>query len=131
MSHWLEKKKKGVLENLREDKIKLDAKRAIQGFVSNNTFGGYGLKHKPSVYGLAFKYILHLRGISYREAARYVVMSAQSLNYAFNRMRKECFDYALVEKLCTRLKLSTDYFYALVDEIERQLSEQEESKETD
>lgn len=125
--HWIKGKPKGEI-GLKQEKIKLDAKRAIEGRFSGNAFGGNELKHKPTVYGLAFKYVLHCRGISYREAAKSVVMSAQSLNYAFNRMSKERFDYALVDKLCVRLRLNREYFDALCEEIERQLAESEEGK---
>ena len=108
---------------MKQEKIKLDAKRAIEGKFKDNTYGGYELKHKPTVYGLAFKYLLHARGISYREAAKSVVMSPQSLNYVFNRMSKERFDAALVDRLCLRLRLNREYFDALCDEIESQLAE--------
>ena len=111
---------------MKTEKIKLDAKRAIQGNFGATQYGGNELKHKPSAYGLAFKYILHSRGVSYRDASRHTLMSAQNLNYTLNRMSKERFDYALVDKLCTRLRLNRDYVDALSEEIERQLAEKGE-----
>ena len=111
---------------MKEEKIKLDARRAISGGYGGNVYGGNELKHKPTVYGLAFKYILHLRGISYREAAKALAMSPQSLNYALNRMSEKNFDYALIQRICVRLRLNEDYLYALSAEIERQLNEKKE-----
>lgn len=82
--------------------------------------GGYDLKHQPSSYGIAIKWLLHLRRMTYADfGKKYNETCFQNINYMINRMPKERYFKEDFEKICSILNISEDYFLKLCEEIEK------------
>lgn len=86
--------------------------------------GGYQLTHKPSSYGIALKWLIFIRGMSYSTfAQRYNGTTAQNANHLINRINKERFYAENVEKMCDVLGVKYDYFVKLCEKIEEKMGE--------
>lgn len=80
--------------------------------------GGYDLKHNPSCYGIAIKWLLHIRRMTYNDfGKRYNGTSGQNINYIINRMPKKRYFKEDIEKICSILDVSEEYFEALTKNI--------------
>lgn len=103
-----------------ERKIEIDAKKAYNYDAKARIGGGYKLTHKPSSYGIAIKWLMKTRGMTYSEFAfRYNRTSAQNINHLINRLPKERFFEEYVEKVCKTLGTTVRYFTDLCEEIEK------------
>lgn len=104
---------------MKEDKIKMDAKRAVEFCFTyaQESVGGSVLTHKPSIRGVALKYILHARGLTLAKTAFILRMSKQRMNYICNRMTDRNFDDELGAQMCEMLHINKEYFDSLCEEI--------------
>lgn len=101
------------------DKIISEAVKACK-FDLKAINGGQALKHKPSSYGIALKYLVHKRGFTYDKFAKlYNGTTAQNLNYYINRCDKDRYFDENVEKFCKVLHISVEYFNTFCEEIEK------------
>lgn len=124
----IRKKKGGTMLQMGEKRtVDLDAVRAYMFSVkaSNGNkvrVGGYQLKHKPSSYGIALKWLIFIRGMSYSTfAKRYNGTTAQNANHLINRIDKERFFAENVEKMCDVLGVTYEYFTELCEKIEEKM----------
>ena len=107
--------------------VEADANRAYMFSVKVSSgnkvrVGGYQLTHKPSSYGIALKWLMFIRGMSYATfAKRYNGTTAQNANHLINRINKERFFAENVEKMCNVLGVTYDYFVDLCDKIEEKM----------
>ena len=104
------------IENI--DKI---AERAIK-HNSKLKNGGFQLKHKPSCYGIAIKYLLFLKGVSLLEFSKILKITPQGLNHILNRTSKEKFYIETLEKYCDKLNIKYETFFAICDKIQEVLN---------
>lgn len=104
---------------INKDTIMLDAGKAMRYDAKARVVGGFNLKSKPSCHGIALKWLIGVRKITYAEfAKRYNGTTAQNLNNLINRTDKSRFFEEDVERMCEVLKISPEYFYALSEAIE-------------
>ena len=107
--------------------VDADATRAYMFSVKTSSgvkakSGGYQLTHKPSSYGIALKWLIFIRGMSYATfAKRFNGTTAQNLNFKINRMSKERFFTEDVERMCDVLSVRYDYFVELCEKIEEKM----------
>lgn len=102
-----------------KDTILLDAGKAMRYDAHKRVAGGYELKHKPCCYGVALKWLIGVRKITYSEfAKRFNNTTGQNLNNMINRNDKSRYFEEDIERMCKILKIKTDYFYALSEAIE-------------
>lgn len=105
-------------------KVETDALRAIKfstrsGKIGKVHCGGYEMVHKPSCYGVAIKWILYIKKISYESfAKRLGNTTAQSVNHTLNRVPKEKFIEEDLRNMCKILEIKFDYFDKLCQNIE-------------
>lgn len=84
--------------------------------------GGNPLTHKPSCYGVAIKWLLYIKGITYAKFAdRYNGTTAQNINHLINRLNKERLYAENIDKICEVLNVEYDYFLALCEKIESKM----------
>lgn len=107
--------------------ISLDASRAymynLQSKNGNKAKnGGYVLKHSPSSYGIALKWLIYLRGYTYSQfGERYNGTTGQNINNMINRISKDRFYYEDIDKMCDILCVTRKYFDKLCEEIEKKM----------
>lgn len=107
---------------INEDTIKADAVKALRYDAKTRHCGGFDLKHQPSCYGIALKWILGVKKISYNAFARkYNNTTAQNINHLINRADKSRFFEEDIESMCIVLKISTEYFIKLGKAIEKMM----------
>lgn len=112
------------METQRDIAVQQDSDKAIRYNAKLRVGGGYELKHKPSSYGIALKWLLGMRKITYAEfAKRFNGSTAQNLNHYINRVSKERFFDNDIEQMCAILKVDKEYFCDLCNCIERKISE--------
>lgn len=100
-------------------KARVEAERACEFDLKGRT-GGLALKHKPSSYGVALKYLISSRGYTYgRFAKMYNGTTAQNLNNIINRIGKDRFFNEDIGKMCKLLRITPEYLEAMSGEIER------------
>lgn len=98
-----------------------DALKAIR-YDAKIKVGGNKLSNKPSSYGLALKWLIHTRGLTYKEfAKRYNNTTAQNLNHLINRVDKTHFFDENVEDMCRVLNVRVEYFKNLCEDIDKLL----------
>ena len=84
--------------------------------------GGYQLTHNPSPYGVAIKWLLYIKGITYAQfAQRYNGTTPQNINHLINRLDKDRFFEENIDKICEVLTVDFDYFKALCEMIETKM----------
>lgn len=84
--------------------------------------GGLKLTHEPTAYGVALKWLMYMRKMTYADfAKRYDGTTAQNINYLVNRMDKEKFLAEDVNKICEILGVSYEYFIELCKKIEEKM----------
>ena len=114
-------------EESKNKRIENDATRAYMFAVKGNSGnrlknGGYKLTHQPSSYGIALKWLIFIRGMSYSTfASRYNGTTAQNANHLINRIDKKRFFAENVEKMCNVLGVSYEYFVELCEKIEEKM----------
>jgi hypothetical protein len=114
---------------MEESRVSADATRAYMfsiksksGSKPNN--GGNKLKHKPSVYGIAIKWLIFVKGMTYAQFAdMYNGTTAQNANYLINRISKDRFYEENLDKMCQVLGISFDYFSELCEKIEEKMEQ--------
>lgn len=110
-----------------EKRLNADASRAYMFCLKGMSgikpkSGGNPLTHKPSCYGVAIKWLLYIKGITYAKfAERYNGTTAQNINHLINRLNKERLYAENIDKICEVLNVSYDYFSALCDKIEAKM----------
>lgn len=104
------------------DKIDIDkyATRAVN-YNAKLKNGGFGLKHKPSCYGIAIKYLLFTRGKTLAEFAKLIKITPQGLNHILNRTDKDKFYVETLERYCDILRVKYDFFFEFCDKIQEKL----------
>lgn len=107
-------------------KISNDASRAymfaLKGMTGTKATGGNKLIHKPSCYGIALKWLIYIRGLTYAQFAKqYNGTTAQNANHLINRVKKEQFFAEDLEKMCSVLNVTYDYLIELCEEIEKKM----------
>lgn len=104
---------------MRKDTIVKDAVHAVRFTVKGKT-GGNKLKSKPVCYGVALKWLIYKKGLTYGEfAQRYNGTTAQNANHLINRIREDRYILDEVEKMCDVLGVSIEYFEKLVAEVKK------------
>lgn len=118
-----EKRRRGMTKKMtNKEMIASDAAKALRYDGKMRVTGGFDLKHKPSSCGVALKWLLGVRKITYVEfAKRYNGTTAQNINHLLNRADKSRFFEEDVEKMCKILKVSVEYFNDLCDKIEEMM----------
>lgn len=98
--------------------IEEEAKKAISLDPKNRKCGGYALKHKCNCYGLTFKYIFHIKNLTFVDVGNLIGLTPQAINHIVNRMPKKSFmDEDFVERICKKLRIDTEYFYELSEKV--------------
>lgn len=112
-----------------EKKLNADATRAYMFAMKNMggnkpRGGGNKLTHKPSSYGVALKWLIYIRGMTYAQfAQRYNGTTAQNANHLINRVSKDrIFDDDL-DKMCKVLNVKYEYFIELCKRIEERMGQ--------
>ena len=105
------------------DKVKSEAISAYKFY--KKTMGGYKfvggnkLKHKPTSHGVAIKWLIYKKKMTYKEFAYlYNGTTAQNANHLINRIRKDRYFDSELSKMCKVLGVSLNYLHELSDEIE-------------
>jgi len=81
--------------------------------------GGNKLKHKPSCYGIAIKWLIYVKGMTYEQfAKKYNGKTAQNLNHFINRTPKSNYIEEDLQKIATTLGVTYEYFATLCNDIE-------------
>lgn len=110
-----------------EKRLNADATRAYMFTVKGKSgikpkSGGNALTHNPSPYGVAIKWLLYIKGMTYAQfAQRYNGTTAQNINHLINRLDKERFFAENIDKICEVLTVDFDYFTALCEKIESKM----------
>lgn len=108
-----------------EDRIKTDSSRAYAFNIKSingekKKIGGNQIKHKPSSYGMAIKWLIYIKRMTYKEFAfAYNGTTAQNANHLINRIRKDRFFEDDLNKMCEVLNVSFDYLCKLADGIDK------------
>lgn len=105
------------------DKVMKNAKRAISYDAKHRVAGGYGLKHKPSCYGIVLKYLLYTKNLTYVKASKILGITAQGLNHMINRTEDDRFDELVVEHYCNAFKIDEQFFIDVVNKVRELLSD--------
>lgn len=115
-----EKNRKGWKKAMISEKIILsDAGKAVRYDAKLRQAGGFALKHRPSCCGVALKWLIGVRKITYAQFAKeFNNTTAQNLNNMINRVDKSRFFEEDIEKMCKILKIKPEYFTKLCDAIE-------------
>ena len=80
------------------------------------------LTHNPSCYGIALKWLLYIRGMTYEQfAKKYNGTTRQNLNHIINRVSKDKILYDEIEKMAHILSVEYDYFMALAEKIDEKM----------
>ena len=80
------------------------------------------LANKPSSFGMALKWLIYIKGMTYEQfAKRYNGTTRQNLNYLINRVPKENVIYDDLEKMLAVINVDFDYFMQLADCIEKKM----------
>lgn len=112
-----------------ENTIVCDAYRAVRTDIKKHT-GGNALRHKPTSYGVALKWLINGRRYTYERFAReFNGTTAQNLNNIINRTGKGGYSVDDIRKMCEILQITTEYFYELSNEIEKILNRESVSNE--
>ena len=121
------REKEGKREKMDEKRINADATRAYM-FTLKAQNGikpkskGHALTHNPSSYGIAIKWLLYIKGITYAQfAQRYNGTTAQNMNHLINRLDKKRFFAENIDRICEVLTIDFDYFTALCEKIESKM----------
>jgi len=82
---------------------------------------GQKLSYKDATpYGIAFKYLIWSKRMSFSEAARKIgYKSPQSFNYLLNHRKEEDFYEEEISFFCKKLNINEDMFIDLCKEIKR------------
>lgn len=95
---------------------------ALKGITGAKATGGNKLLHKPSCYGIAIKWLIYIRGMTYASFAKqYNGTTAQNMNHIINRVKTEKFCTDDLERMCEILKVDYDYLIELCEEIQKKL----------
>lgn len=112
-----------------ENRLNADATRAYMFSVKAKNgikpkSKGNILTHNPSSYGIAIKWLLYIKGITYAKfAQQYNGTTAQNINHLINRLDKERFFAENIDRICEVLTIDLDYFTALCEKIESKMEE--------
>ena len=99
--------------------IELDARKAISFDSKLKNTGGYALKHKPCCFGVALKWLINIRKMTYKQfGEKYDGSTGQNINHLINRTDKSRFFEEDVEQMCKVLKVKKDYFLELSRKID-------------
>lgn len=80
------------------------------------------LTHKPSCYGIALKWLLYIRGMTYEQfAKKYNGTTKQNLNYIINRMSKNNVLFDEIDKMAQVLNVEYEYFMELAKAIDSKM----------
>ena len=103
----------------RLEMIRIDAGKAVNYDARLKIGGGYELKHAPSSYGIAIKWLLGVKRMTYAQFAKaFNGSTAQNVNHWINRTDKRRFSEFDIEQICKALKVRQDYFIDLSEAIE-------------
>ena len=117
-----EKRLGGKMEK-KERNITADANRAYI-FSLKSINGGNKLSHNPTSYGIALKWLIYVKGLTYAQfAQRYNGTTAQNANHLINRVGKDGFVAENLEKMCSVLNVEYDYLISLCEEIEKRMGD--------
>ena len=106
----------------KKERLLIDATKAFNFDAKARVGGGNKLSHKPCSYGIALKWLVHAKGMTYFQfAQRYNGTTGQNINHLINRCAKERFFEEDIEKMCTVLGVKQSYFYELCQNIEEML----------
>lgn len=117
----------GQKRDMEEKRIDADATRAYMFSVKGMNgikprSGGNQLKHKPSCYGIAIKWLIYIKGLTYAKFAKaYNGTTAQNINHLINRISKDRYFDDNIEKMCDVLNIEYDYFISLCEKIEERM----------
>ena len=101
-----------------------DAIRAVNFNGKLKNAGGYMLKHKPSCYGVALKWLISLRKMTYEQfGKKYDGSTGQNINHIVNRAGKSRFFSENIEDMCKVLRVKKEYFLELSRRIEELMEE--------
>lgn len=99
--------------------IESDAIRALSYNGKQKNVGGYALKHKPSCYGVALKWLIGARRMTYEQfAKKYDGSTGQNINHLINRADKSRFFEENITDMCKILRVSKEYFLQLSGKID-------------
>lgn len=106
---------------MRKEQIIKDAIHAVRFTVKGKT-GGNKLTRQPTCYGVALKWLIYRKGITYAEfAQRYNGTTAQNANHLINRIGEDRYILDEVEKMCAVLEVDIKYFEKLVAEVKKMM----------
>lgn len=110
-----------------EKKLSADSTRAYMFALKSQSgikpnCGGYVLKHKPSCYGIAIKWLIYVRGMTFAQFAKnYNGTTAQNINHMINRLDESRFYAEEIDKICEVLGVEYDYFVELSKRIKMKM----------
>lgn len=116
-----------------EEKIRADANSAyalnLKSLNGKKATGGNRTKHQASSFGIAIKWLIYIRRMTYKEFAEmYNGTTAQNINHLINRIDKDRYFKDILEKMCMVLGVNLDYVYSLSDEIEKIMESNRDEK---
>lgn len=120
-------RKRGEGQMMDEKRITADATKAYMFTVKTSAVnkprnGGYKLTHKPSAYGIAIKWLIFIKGMTYAKfAERYNGTTGQNINHLINRCSKERYFEEDIAKICDVLGVTFEYFTELCAKIEEKM----------
>jgi hypothetical protein len=104
--------------------VGLDAIRAVNFNGKLKNTGGYLLKHKPCCYGVALKWLINLKKMTYEQfGQKYNGSTGQNINHMINRTDKSRFFIEEIEQMCKVLRVKKSYFMELSRKIEELMEE--------
>ena len=91
-------------------------KKTMSGY---KVVGGNKLKHKPTSYGVAIKWLIYKKKMTYKQFAYlYNGTTAQNANHLINRISNKEYFKGELEKICKVLSVSIKYIEELSAKLE-------------
>lgn len=104
---------------LNEDTIMSDAVKAVNYNAKRKNAGGFHLKHEPSSIGMAIKWILGIKRMSFSRFAKlFNGTTPQNANHWINRTKITAFSEGDILQICKILKVNKEYLEELCSKID-------------
>lgn len=113
-----------ALSEKEQKSVASDAIRAVNFNGKLKNTGGNLLKHKPCCYGVALKWLISLKKMTYEQfGKKYNGSTGQNINHIINRADKSRFFVEDIEQMCKVLRVKKEYFMELSMKIEELMEE--------
>lgn len=112
------------MQGSKSNQIKQDAMRAVnfseKAKNGIKTVGGNKLSHDTCSYGIVLKWLIYTRKLTYDQFGKlYNGTTGQNINHLINRCPKERFFDENVERMCSVLGVTFEYFESVCKLVEK------------